>query len=198
MSTAQRTKKSLSLEEFLKLPDIDDNPNWEYIDGRIEVKEMPQKKHAMIQGKLLNRINAHAEPLGLGLAFIELRCTFAGRSIVPDVVFLFDDHIEVDEQGEFVNETWIPPDIHVEIISPDQSVAKSHMKLLHSTANGCDLGVLIHPEKKTIEIYRPGRTIGRLAPEGAIDFEPVLPGLRVTVAEVFGWLVYQKRGTDRA
>ncbi len=128
------------------------------------------------------------------MAFVELRCTFAGRSIVPDVAFLLEEHIDTDEQGRFVNETPIPPDIHVEIISPDQSVTKSHEKLVHSTSNGCPLGWLIHPERETIDAYRPGRPPERLADDGVLDGEPVLPGFRVPVAEVFGWLVLRRPG----
>ena len=48
------------------------------------------------------------------------------------------------------------PDIHVEIISPDQTVRDSREKLEHATAHGCPLGWLIHPEKKMVDVYRPG------------------------------------------
>jgi Uma2 family endonuclease len=148
----------------------------------------------LIQGELRDRIKQFSGPAGLVLPFVELRCTFAGRSIVPDVVFLLDEHIETDEQGEPVNETPIPPDIHVEIISPDQSVTKSHEKLVHSTANGCPLGWLIDPEKKAINVYRPGQTPERLADDGVLDGGPVLPGFRLPVAEVFGWLRLRRPG----
>ena len=63
-----------------------------------------------------------SEPAGAGAAFVELSCTFAGRSIVPDVVFLREEHIAYDEEGVFVNEILLPPDIHIEIISPNQSL----------------------------------------------------------------------------
>jgi Uma2 family endonuclease len=87
-----------------------------------------------------------------------------------------------------LNEALWPPDIHIEIISPDQSVKKSREKLSHSTAHGCPLGWLIHPEKKTIDVFRPGRPAERLAPDGILEGEPVLPGFRLPVSEVFGWL----------
>ncbi len=42
--------------------------------------------------------------------------------MIPDVVFLLEEHIETDERGEILDPTLRPPDIHVEIVSPDQSV----------------------------------------------------------------------------
>jgi Uma2 family endonuclease len=140
----------------------------------------------------MNHLDRFAQPAGLGESFPELRCTFAGRSIVPDVVFLLVDHINLDNNGEYINEIHRPPDIHVEIISPDQSVAKTHRKLLWSVANGCPLGVMIDPERRSIDVYRPGQPPERLAPDGILEGEPVLPGFRLPAAEVFGWLVLRR------
>src|SRR3954471_347712 len=169
MASRTRIREGMTLEEFLALPE--DKPYLEYIDGRIEAKVSPQKKHTEIEAELRNRLNAFATPRKLGRAYVELRCTFAGRSIIPDVVFLLKDHIEIDANGEPVDETPWPPDIHVEIISPEQSVKKSQGKLLHSTSNGCALGWLIHPNQRTIDVFRPGRPAGRMAPEAILEGE---------------------------
>ena len=64
-----------------------------------------------------------------GTALPGAACTFAGRSIIPDVVFLRKEHIELDASGEPVDLVCRPPDIHVEILSPDQRPKKSREKL---------------------------------------------------------------------
>jgi Uma2 family endonuclease len=186
MSSTHQIRENLTLGQFLQL--FEEEPPLEYIDGRIEAKVSPQKKHSQIQSELRDHINRFAKTARLGLAFIELRCTFGGWSIVPDVAFLLREHIELDEVGELVDETNCPPDIHVELISPDKQVKRSHGKLLHSTANGCSLGCLIDPYKRTIDVYRPGRPPERLTAGGFLEGEPVLPGYRLPVAEIFGWL----------
>ncbi len=186
MSSRTRIRQGMTLEEFLELPE--EKPYLEYIDGRIEAKVSPQKKHSEISLGMCNCLNAFATPRKLGRAYIELRCTYAGRSIVPDVVFLLKEHIEIDEEGEPLDPTPWPPDLHVEIISPEQSVQKARGKLIHSTSHGCPLGWMIHPRRKTIDVYRPGRPVERMAPEGVLEGEPVLPGFRLPVAELFGWL----------
>src|SRR5207253_11522123 len=104
--------------------EIDEHPYLEYVDGRIEAKVSPQGKHSSIQTKLAARLDAYAGRRKLGGAFSELRCTFAGRSLIPDVVVLLEEHIETDEDDEISNPILRPPDLHVEIVSPDQAVRR--------------------------------------------------------------------------
>jgi Uma2 family endonuclease len=73
----------LGLEEFLKLPET--KPASEFVNGEITQKPMPQGEHSRLQGKLCTAINQIAETAKIAYAFPELRCTFAGRSIVPDI-----------------------------------------------------------------------------------------------------------------
>ena len=111
MASPTWVNKTISLEEFLRLPEIDEHPYLEYINGRIEAKVSPQKKHGVIEKRLMTHVDAYSEPRQLGATFPELRCTFAGRSIIPDVVFLLDEHIEADASGEVLDPTLRPPDI---------------------------------------------------------------------------------------
>lgn len=186
MASLSQTRVGMTLEEFLKLPE--ESPSLEFIDGRIEAKVSPQKKHARIEGQLNEHFNQFASLHKIGMAFPELRCTFAGRSIVPDVVFLLKEHIELDEHGEVVDETRLTPDIHVEIISPEQTVRSSHEKLVHATSHGCALGWLIHPYLKTVDVYRPGRPVEKRGLGDVLEGDPILPGYVLPVAELFGWL----------
>jgi Uma2 family endonuclease len=51
---------SLSLEEFLQLPDT--QPASEFIDDEIIRKPMPKGSHSVIQGELIIAINAVVKP----------------------------------------------------------------------------------------------------------------------------------------
>ena len=79
----QTPSKNLTLEEFLKLPET--KPSSEYSDGKITQKPMPKGKHSTIQTELSTYINQILKPQQTAWAFSELRCTFADKSIVPDV-----------------------------------------------------------------------------------------------------------------
>ena len=118
----QSAAKTLTLEGFVKLPET--KPASEYIDGRILQKPMPQGKHSTIQGELISTINSLVKSQRIALAFPELRCTFGGRSIVPDVAVFAWERIPLDENGDVANVFEAAPDWTIEILSPDQSQTK--------------------------------------------------------------------------
>ena len=116
------TAASLTLEEFLKLPET--KPAREFINGCLYQKPMPQGKHSRLQLKFCDVVNQVAETAKIALAFPELRCTFGGRSIVPDATVFRWQRIPLDADGEVPNAFEIYPDWTVEILSPDQKATK--------------------------------------------------------------------------
>jgi Uma2 family endonuclease len=93
----QSPSRPIALEEFLQLPET--KPASEYIDGQIIQKPMPQGKHSTIQTEFSTTVNVLLKPQHIARAFSELRCTFGGRSIVPDVS-VFTQQPEVFDQSE--------------------------------------------------------------------------------------------------
>jgi Uma2 family endonuclease len=145
----------IDLADFLALPET--QPASEYIDGQILQKPMPKGKHSRIQSKLTAFINAVTEPLKTASAFTELRCTFDGRSIVPDISVFAWERIPRDEAGEVADRFLLAPDWAIEILSPDQSHAQLFKKLRHCFQHGTTAGWIIDPTDKGIMIYRPGQ-----------------------------------------
>lgn len=80
------SSESISLEAFLNLPET--KPAAEYINGEIIQKPLPKTRPSRLQGKLTTVINPVVESERIAYAFPELRCTFGGRSIVPDIAIL--------------------------------------------------------------------------------------------------------------
>ena len=164
-------------------------PASEYIGGEIIQKPMPQGKHSRLQGKLVSMIDNLATVETAALAFPELRCTFGGRSVVPDVAVLRWQRIPRDQNGEIANVFADYPDWTIEILSPEQSPIKVTKNILHCMNYGSSLGWLIDPEEKSVLIYPQGKQPELLEVES--DLLPVpdfLPDLRLTVGELFGWL----------
>ncbi|MDZ8050569.1 MAG: Uma2 family endonuclease [Aulosira sp. ZfuVER01] len=183
----QVPNKILTLEEFLSLPET--KPYSEYIDGQIIQKPMPQGKHSTIQGQLCPTINSVVKVQKTGWAFPELRCTFGGRSIVPDVAVFSWARLPVDGNGDIANTFTLAPDWIIEILSPEQSHTKVTKKILHALNHGTQMGWLIDPDERFIAAYPAGRQ-----PLPFEDSDGILPvpdfccGLELTVAEIFGWL----------
>lgn len=63
----QTPAKSITLEEFLKLPETELAS--EYTDGQIIQKPMPQGEHSTIQGELIIAINEVVKPQKIARAF---------------------------------------------------------------------------------------------------------------------------------
>jgi Uma2 family endonuclease len=179
--------KSLTLEEFLTLPET--QPASEYINGQIIQKPMPQGKHSKLQGQLATTINHSAEQQRTALALPELRCTFGGRSIVPDVAVFVWHRIPLDEQGDIANIFTEAPDWTIEILSPDQSQTKVIQNILHCLEHGCQMGWLIDPDVKSVVAYPSAQQPIFLGNVGDILPSPAfLPTLQLTVGTLFGWL----------
>ena len=143
--------KPLALDEFLVLPET--KPASEYVEGMISYKPMPQGKHSILQTRLVMLINAILMEQCTATAFTELRCTFGGRSIVPDVSIVKQENIPEDEDGEIANVFNFSPEWMIEILSPDQSATKVVTKILHCLQHGTEIGWLIDPAEKLIFIY---------------------------------------------
>lgn len=180
--------KPLTLEEFLKLPET--KPASEYIDGEIIQKPMPQGKHSVIQGELVPAINGVVKPQRVARAFPELRCTFGGRSTVPDVAVFVWDRIPHDQNGEIANVFQKAPDWTIEILSPDQSQTKVTKNILHCLNYETQMGWLVDPDEQTVLVYVPQQQVKVFdEPEELLPVPPFAKELRLSVGELFGWLL---------
>ncbi len=184
----QTPAQTITLEEFLALPET--KPASEYIDGQIIQKPMPQGKHSSIQTELSTAINAAIKSRKIARAFSELRCTFGGRSTVPDVTVFTWERIPRDENGAVANSFQIAPDWTIEILSPDQNQTKVTRNILHCLKHETQLGWLIDPEEESVLVYFP-----KQQPEFFEELADILPvpefakDFQLSVGELFGWLL---------
>jgi Uma2 family endonuclease len=184
----QAPAKLLTLAEFLKLPET--TPASEYIDGRTVLKPMPQGKHSSIQTEMSTIVNASLRPNRIARSFSELRCTFGNRSIIPDVSVFTWARISRDENGEIANIFQVAPDWTIEILSPEQNQTKVTKNILHCLNDGAQMGWLIDPGEKTIFVSQPQQqTLVFDLPEQQILVPDFASNLKLTVAEIFGWLL---------
>ncbi|WP_036484574.1 Uma2 family endonuclease [Myxosarcina sp. GI1] len=180
--------KPITLKEFLALPET--KPASEYSDGKIIQKPMPKGKHSTIQGELITTVNSALKTQKIARAFPELRCTFGGRSIVPDVTVFKWDRIPRDTNGEIADTFPIAPDWTIEILSPDQGYTRVTKNILHCLDNGTQLGWLIDPQEQCVLVYFLQQQPAFL--ELATDILPVpdfASSFQLTVGALFGWLL---------
>jgi Uma2 family endonuclease len=180
----------LTLTEFLNEPNIEESPAWEYLNGYPVQKPMPQGQHSTLQSELITAINYIGKRRKIAYAFPERRCTFGGKSIVPDLAVIRWSRIPRMATGEVANIFDLAPDWIIEILSPQQSPNRVSTKIIHCLRYGCELGWLIDPGDRSVMIFRP-----KQEPEIYREDEnlPVLTSLDLTVStnEIFSWLLLE-------
>lgn len=176
--------KILTLEEFLKLPYIDESPAWEYVDGVTIQKPMPKTRHSILQKRLLTEVDDYSDDY---TALPELRCTFAGRSVVPDIAVVAWSRIPINEAGEPEDNFIEAPDWAIEILSPDQKATRVIDNLLHCLRHGCKLGWLIDPDDYSVLIFAPQQEPDIYRGERQLR---VIEGVNLSLSaeQVFSWL----------
>ncbi|MEM8642617.1 MAG: Uma2 family endonuclease [Cyanobacteria bacterium P01_G01_bin.54] len=178
----------LALEDFLQRSSLEESPAWEYVDGAAYQKPMPKAHHSRLQLKLAAAVNAVAEDEGIAAAFPELRCTFGGRSLVPDIAVLRWANIPFTETGELqAGAIERSPDWTIEILSPGQSSTKVIRNILFCLAQGSQLGWLIDPEERGIFVFQPKQELKLYRGDESLLVLEGIP-LELTANQVFCWL----------
>ena len=209
LETAELTSHSrwhgtrMTLEEFLALPE--EKPYLEWENGVVVQKDMPrgrkntselvppQADHGSLQVEMAVKFDRVNRDRRLGKVFTETRFLTPGSAPVPDVSFVRKERFPPDTRRRF-GRFDLPPDIAVEIVSPDQSVREQLEKSLRYAEIGVPISLVVDGDDETIYVIRPGQPLRVLRGGDRIDLDDVLPGFDLTVQALFdsivpNWLV---------
>jgi Uma2 family endonuclease len=78
-----------------------------------------------------------------------------------------------------------PPDLAVEVLSPDDRPGEVQAKVQSWLAAGCSLVWVVDPKSRIISVHRRGAKAQVLTVADRLSGEGVLPGFELPVAEVF-------------
>lgn len=179
-------RRPLTLEDFLALPETE--PASEYFGGEVWQKVSPQGQHSRLQYGHCRQINDYAEPRKLAMAFPELRVSFAGATLVPDIAVYRWERIPRTPDGKIANRFTEPPALVAEIVSPEQGVNLLVRKCLWYVDHGVRLALVVDPLDLSVLLFRPGARPVPLVEADRIDLDEVLPGFELTVQELFATL----------
>jgi Uma2 family endonuclease len=173
----------LTLEEFLRLPE--EEPPLEFWHGEVTQKVAPKLPHGALQYGFAERISLAAGPGRPFRVFTETRTTLTGVSTVPDFVVYQRDRVPRDANGQVADDTTVPPDIAVEIVSPGQSRTRLMARCRWYVAHGVRLAVFAHPHRRIVRLFRPGAESGDQRGSDLLDLSDILPGFTLTVDDFF-------------
>jgi Uma2 family endonuclease len=172
----------MTLDEFLALPE--EETALEFDDGLVTQKVAPQADHGKVAARFVVTFAQTGEDRQLGLVFAETRFVTPGWAPVPDVSYYRRERVQPrsrDRLGDF----HIPPDIAVEIVSPDQTIRELLEKCLRFAEVGVAVSLVVDTDDRSIYVIRPGQPLRVLRGDDRIDLDDVLPGIELTVRTLF-------------
>lgn len=178
--------KQITLEQFLELPET--KPASEYIGGQIIQKPMPQGHHSIIQSGLSAELILVLKRQSIVVPFTELRCTFGGRSIVPDIAVFEKSRVSTSAR-KIENVFKIAPDWTIEVLSPGQSANKVLKNINHCLAHGAQMGWLIDPDDRSVVVSGSGYSADVVdEPTAILPVPDFAKSLQILIEQMFGWL----------
>ena len=114
----------------------------------------------------------------------------SGNKRSPDVSFMAKERLQgLDDLPDGFLEG--APDLAVEILSPGNTVAEIHDKLVEYFENGARLVWVINPKEKYVLVYRSAEEPDRLLKStDSLDGEEIVPGFTLAIAELFQKLAF--------
>lgn len=176
----------MTLDDFLALPDQE--TALEYDDGLVTQKVAPQADHGKVAARFVVTFTQVGEDRELGMVFAETRFVTPGWAPVPDVSYYRKDRIRPrseDRLGDFA----LPPDVAVEVVSPDQTVGELLRKCLRYADLGVAISLVVDADDESVFVIRPGEPMRALHGDDRIDLDDVLPGMELTVRGLFASIV---------
>jgi Uma2 family endonuclease len=143
---------------------------------------MPTEAHGVIAALIAHYLLSFVLPRGLGRVGVEVRIRLDDdpRNVrLPDVIYSAGTQ-PVQTRGSLTR----PPEMAIEIKSPDDSIRALRASASYYLAHGCRMVWLILPEQRIVEVYTP-QDDRVLTVTDTLTGGDVLPGFTLPVAEIF-------------
>lgn len=176
--------KLVTAEELLVMP-LPEGMLTELIDGEIKTMSPAGSDHSRIGMLVGISLGTYIKNRGVGVVygadggFILRRNPDTVR--VPDVGFVRQERF-VQTANYFPG----PPDLAVEVISPNDTYTEVNAKVLDYLRSGVRLVIVIDPAKQSADIHRSLTETQRVDIDGALDGGDVVPGWTLPLRELFG------------
>lgn len=188
MSAPATTTPLMTLEEFLAFTQRPENAEREYELDRGEVVEMPRpgELHGFTCSTicmwltlyLLRRGSGYFLPNDTGYLLQRAPATLRG----PDVMLYLEDRTAEQMSSSHTERR---PDLIIEVLSLNDRMSDVNRKIGQYLTRGVPLVWLVDPDLHCVTVYRPGEMHRVLDGQDDLSCEAVLPGLHLTVAELF-------------
>ena len=176
----------MTAEELFRLPD--DNCRYALVGGELQRMAPAGFRHGAVIMNVAVPLGHHVKARGLGVVCGAETGFVLERDpdtvLAPDVAFVRRERIEA---SGFPATFWEgPPGLAVEVTSPGDTRREVADKVASWLAAGTRLVWVVDPKRVLVEIHEPDGAPRRLERSDVLDGEPLFPGFRLPVTDIFG------------
>ncbi len=157
--------------------------NYEFVNGKLEKKNMPNAKHSGLATRLGAEIWFYLKKNKIGRIYNEAHFQIGADKRIPDVAFVSEG--KIPETGEPQNFWTFAPDLAIEIVSPTDFYQDVLEKIYDYFEAEVKQVWLINPEKETLTIYFSADETKVLSKNDLLTCEEILPKFRLKLSDIF-------------
>ncbi|MDQ3129199.1 MAG: Uma2 family endonuclease [Acidobacteriota bacterium] len=173
-----RIRNEASINRFLIK-----NKGYEFVNGKLEKKEMPTAKHSGIATRTIGGLGVFSKQNKFGRVYGNMIFQIGANRRIPDVAFVSAN--KIPHTGEPLDIWNFAPDLAIEVISPSERHNKVEQKIREYFAAGVIQVWKIVPEFKTLTIYFSMTETKILTEDDVITCEEILPGFNLKLSDIF-------------
>ncbi len=178
------TKTFLTAEDLRKI--VADGGRYELSRGELVPMTPVGIPHSVVVGRLMKFLSNHIDEHRLGLIGPEGGFKLQQNPDTvraPDIAFISRKRLE--SEGVPKGFADFPPDLAIEVLSPDDTASEVARKVDEYLEAGVPLVWVVDPGIRKVTVYRSFQDIRVVSAEEVLDGGETLPGFRVKVEEIF-------------
>jgi len=179
------TEKLITAEELLRMPAPPDGSRLELFQGELIQTTPAGARHGACCARVCLILGRYIKEKGGGHVASNDTGVFTERHpdtvLAPDLAYWKTETLPELPEG-FAE---VAPDLAVEVVSPSDTAAYVHRKVLHYLDHGVLLVWVVDPKTRTVTVYRSRRDVCILDEAEEITGGDVLPGFSCRVGEFF-------------
>jgi Uma2 family endonuclease len=178
------TKTLITADQFFQMsfPDV----RTELIEGEVVQMSPPGFDHGDICAGLIEHLRRYAKTRDAGRVVSETGFLLRREPDMvrgPDVAFISAEKLQ--KHGR-TRKFWPgPPDLAVEVLSPDDRASEVLRKVVDYLEAGTRLVWVVDPDAQSVTVYRSLQSIRVFRADEELSGEDVLPGFSLKVSEIF-------------
>jgi Uma2 family endonuclease len=176
----------ITAEELLLMRD---HRHLELVDGVLHTTPLKGFAYGLVVSEVAAQLTKYVYDRRLGFVLANAGFVLARNPdtvLGADIAFVSLDRAKLHG----IDESFFPeaPALVVEVIFPSDTAEEVDDKMRRWLAAGVELGWVVYPRGRTVTVYRALDDIRMLTANDMLDGDPVVPGFRCRVGDLFAGL----------